>query len=302
MAYYFQAKQLCVGYQNQPLIQNIEIELKKGEILTLIGPNGAGKSTIIRHIVGAYRPDEGEILIDGENIRENASIKEKIAYIPDEIFYFSQATTLDMMHYSKGLYPSFDEQYFYKICKCFPMLNLKKPIRSFSKGTIKQVAFVLALSIHPALLVLDEPVDGLDPVMRRQIWSLIMGEVADRGTTVLVSSHNLRELEDVCDHIGILSHGHIILERSLDNLQSSVTKVQVAFDGDLPPIPEGLQVLHSVTNGRVSTLILKGQPREAQEKMAALHPLLLDVLPLSLEEIFIYEMEREHYEVKNILF
>ena len=124
------------------------------------------------------------------------------------------------------------------------MLNLKKPIRSFSKGTIKQVAFVLALSIHPALLVLDEPVDGLDPVMRRQIWSLIMGEVADRGTTVLVSSHNLRELEDVCDHIGILSHGHIILERSLDNLQSSVTKVQVAFDGDLPPIPEGLQVLH----------------------------------------------------------
>ena len=228
--------------------------------------------------------------------------KEKIAYIPDEIFYFSQATTLDMMHYYKGLYPSFDEQYFYKICKCFPMLNLKKPIRSFSKGTIKQVAFVLALSIHPALLVLDEPVDGLDPVMRRQIWSLIMGEVADRGTTILVSSHNLRELEDVCDHIGILSHGHIILERSLDNLQSSVTKVQVAFDGDLPPIPEGLQVLHSVTNGRVSTLILKGQPREAQEKMAALHPLLLDVLPLSLEEIFIYEMEGEHYEVKNILF
>lgn len=139
-------------------------------------------------------------------------------------FIFRQATTLDMMHYYKGLYPSFDEQYFYKICKCFPMLNLKKPIRSFSKGTIKQVAFVLALSIHPALLVLDEPVDGLDPVMRRQIWSLIMGEVADRGTTVLVSSHNLRELEDVCDHIGILSHGHIILERSLDNLQSSVTK------------------------------------------------------------------------------
>ena len=129
-----------------------------------------------------------------------------------------------------------------------------------------------------------------------------MGEVADRGTTVLVSSHNLRELEDVCDHIGILSHGRIILERSLDNLQSSVTKVQVAFDGDLPPIPEGLQVLHSVTNGRVSTLILKGQPREAQEKMAALHPLLLDVLPLSLEEIFIYEMGGEHYEVKNILF
>lgn len=297
-----QINNVSKSFHGTQALDHLQMHVPKGTIYGLVGPNGAGKSTIIRHIVGAYRPDEGEILIDDENIRENASIKEKIAYIPDEIFYFSQATTLDMMHYYKGLYPSFDEQYFYKICKCFPMLNLKKPIRSFSKGTIKQVAFVLALSIHPALLVLDEPVDGLDPVMRRQIWSLIMGEVADRGTTVLVSSHNLRELEDVCDHIGILSHGRIILERSLDNLQSSVTKVQVAFDGDLPPIPEGLQVLHSVTNGRVSTLILKGQPREAQEKMAALHPLLLDVLPLSLEEIFIYEMEGEHYEVKNILF
>lgn len=297
-----QINNVTKSFSGTDVLDHLQMHVPKGSIYGLVGPNGAGKSTIIRHIVGDYRPDSGEILIDGQNIHENAAVKERIAYIPDEIFYFPQANTLEMMRYYKGLYPSFDEQYFYKICKCFPMLHLKKPIRSFSKGTIKQVAFVLALSIHPDLLVLDEPVDGLDPVMRRQIWSLIMSEVADHGTTVLVSSHNLRELEDVCDHIGILNRGHLLLEHSLDDLQSSITKVQVAFEHDLPPIPDGLALLHSVTNGRVSTLILKGAPQEVATKMEALHPLLLDVLPLSLEEIFIYEMGGEHYEVKNILF
>lgn len=297
-----QINSVTKSFSGTNVLDHLQMHVPKGSIYGLVGPNGAGKSTIIRHIVGDYRPDSGEILIDGQNIHENATVKERIAYIPDEIFYFPQANTLEMMRYYKGLYPSFDEQYFYKIFKCFPMLHLKKPIRSFSKGTIKQVAFVLALSIHPDLLVLDEPVDGLDPVMRRQIWSLIMSEVADHGTTVLVSSHNLRELEDVCDHIGILNRGHLLLEHSLDDLQSSITKVQVAFEHDLPPIPDGLALLHAVTNGRVSTLILKGEPQEVETKMEALHPLLLDVLPLSLEEIFIYEMGGEHYEVKNILF
>ena len=161
-----QINNVTKSFSGTNVLDHLQMHVPKGSIYGLVGPNGAGKSTIIRHIVGDYRPDSGEILIDGQNIHENATVKERIAYIPDEIFYFPQANTLEMMRYYKGLYPSFDEQYFYKIFKCFPMLHLKKPIRSFSKGTIKQVAFVLALSIHPDLLVLDEPVDGLEPPRR----------------------------------------------------------------------------------------------------------------------------------------
>ena len=297
-----QVNDVSKSFNGVPALSHLQMHVPKGSIYGLVGPNGAGKSTIIRHLVGTYRQDAGQILINGEPVWENAAIKAQIAFIPDDIFYFAQANTLDMMKYYSGLYPTFDEHFFYQICKCFPMLNLKRPIRSLSKGTIKQVAFVLSLACRPELLILDEPVDGLDPVMRRQIWSLVMGEVADRHMTVFVSSHNLRELEDVCDHVGIMNQGHLLIERSLDDLQSSITKIQVAFEDDMPPIPEGIELLHRITNGRVSTLILKGEPQEAQRKMEALHPLFIDILPLTLEEIFIYELGGEHYGVKNIIF
>lgn len=297
-----QVNDVSKSFNGVPALSHLQMHVPKGSIYGLVGPNGAGKSTIIRHLVGTYRQDAGQILINGTPVWENAAIKAQIAFIPDDIFYFAQANTLDMMKYYSGLYPTFDEHFFYQICKCFPMLNLKRPIRSLSKGTIKQVAFVLSLACRPELLILDEPVDGLDPVMRRQIWSLVMGEVADRHMTVFVSSHNLRELEDVCDHVGIMNQGHLLIERSLDDLQSSITKIQVAFEDDMPPIPEGIELLHKITNGRVSTLILKGEPQEAQRKMEALHPLFIDILPLTLEEIFIYELGGEHYGVKNIIF
>ena len=165
-----------------------------------------------------------------------------------------------------------------------------------------QVAFGLSMFCRPELLILEERVDGLDPVMRRQIWSIIMRDVAEHGTTVLVSSHNLRELEDVCDHVGIMNEGKILIEKSLSDLQGSVTKVQAAFAGDMPKLPDGIQVLHKTTTGRVHTLILKGEPREAEAAMAATNPLLLDVLPLTLEEIFIYELGGVDYAVKDFLF
>ena len=296
-----QVNDVSKSFNGVPALSHLQMHVPKGSIYGLVGPNGAGKSTIIRHLVGTYRQDAGQILINGEPVWENAAIKAQIAFIPDDIFYFAQANTLDMMKYYSGLYPTFDEHFFYQICKCFPMLNLKRPIRSLSKGTIKQVAFVLSLACRPELLILDEPVDGLDPVMRRQIWSLVMGEVADRHMTVFVSSHNLRELEDVCDHVGIMNQGHLLIERSLDDLQSSITKIQVAFEDDMPPIPEGIELLHKITNGRVSTLILKGEPQEAQRKMEALHPLFIDILPLTLEEIFIYELGGEDYGVRDIV-
>lgn len=283
-------------------LNHLDMHVPKGAIYGLVGPNGAGKSTIIRHITGAYKQDQGEVKIDGADVYENPALKERFAYIPDDVFYFTQANTIDMMKYYKGLYPRFDTELFKTLADCFPAVNVKRNIRNLSKGMQKQVAFWLSICCRPELLILDEPVDGLDPVMRRQIWSIIMNDVAERGTTVLVSSHNLRELEDVCDHVGIMNEGKLLVEKSLSDLQGSVTKVQAAFAGDMPKLPENIQVLHKVTTGRVHTLILKGEPEEAAAAMAATDPLLLDVLPLTLEEIFIYELGGVDYAVKDFLF
>lgn len=283
-------------------LNHLDMHVPKGAIYGLVGPNGAGKSTIIRHITGAYRQDQGEVKIDGADVYENPSVKAKFAYIPDDIFYFMQANTIDMMKFYKGIYPKFDEELFHALADCFPAVNVKRNIRSLSKGMQKQVAFWLSICARPELLILDEPVDGLDPVMRRQIWGILMSDVAEHGTTVLVSSHNLRELEDVCDHVGIMNEGKILIEKSLSDLQGSVTKVQVAFSGDMPDLPENIKVLHKTMTGRVHTMILKGEPKEAQAALAAMEPLLLDVLPLTLEEIFIYELGGVDYAVKDFLF
>ena len=283
-------------------LDGLNMHVERGAIYGLVGPNGAGKSTIIRHLSGVYKQDAGEIRIDGQPVYENEKLKQRFTVIPDDIFFFTQANTMDMMKFYKNLYPTFDEGLFKKILSCFPEINPKKMVRTLSKGMQKQVAFMLSIAARPELMILDEPVDGLDPVMRRQIWSLIMSDVAEHGLTVLVSSHNLRELEDVCDHVGIMNHGKILIERSLDELQTSITKIQLAFEGDMPSLPPEIQVLKRITTGRVHTLIVKGEPRVAEQTISALNPLLMDVLPLTLEEIFIYELGGENYAVKDIIF
>ena len=283
-------------------LDGLNMHVERGAIYGLVGPNGAGKSTIIRHLCGVYKQDAGEIIIDGKPVYENTELKKMFTVIPDDIFYFTQANTMDMMKFYKDMYPKFDEVLFKKIMDCFPAINPKKMVRTLSKGMQKQVAFMLSIAARPELMILDEPVDGLDPVMRRQIWSLIMSDVSENGLTVLVSSHNLRELEDVCDHVGIMNNGKILIERSLDELQTSITKIQIAFDGDMPALPPEIEVLKKITNGRVHTLIVKGEPRAAERAIGALNPLLMDVLPLTLEEIFIYELGGENYAVKDIIF
>jgi ABC-2 type transport system ATP-binding protein len=285
-------------------LDGVNMNVDRGDIYGLVGPNGAGKSTLIRLLTGVYRQDAGEIFMDGEPIYENRSKKVEIAYIPDEPFYFLQADTLEMMRYYKGIYPSFDETTFYRMQEFFSNIDMKRNIRKLSKGMQKQVAFWLAISCHPKMLILDEPLDGLDPVMRRQVWTILMSEVAEKKTTVLVSSHNLRELEDVCDHVGIMNHGKIIVERSLTELQGNISKIQVACQTGMPKLPEEFEVIHMSNIGRVYTMIVKGSPMEAakairteDEKLA-----IVDILPLTLEEIFIYEMGGLGYEVKDILY
>ena len=283
-------------------LDGLTMTVEQGSIYGLVGPNGAGKSTILRHIMGVYRPDSGSILVDGQPVFENPAVKAKIAVIPDDLYYFPSASTRDMARFYRGMYPAFDGKRYEALREAFPDVDDKQPIRRLSKGMQKQSAFWLALCCQPQVLVLDEPVDGLDPVMRRQVWSLLMGDVAQRGTTVLVSSHNLRELEDVCDHVGILSHGKVLLERSLTDLQDNVVKLQLAFqEPGLPRLPEDLKVLHTSQVGRVYTLIVRGSPAEIKTRMAVYSPILMEALPLSLEEIFIYELGGEDYAVRDIV-
>ena len=207
-----------------------------------------------------------------------------------------------MMRFYKGFYPRFDQGRYEALKDVFSTVNEKQAIRRLSKGMQKQAAFWLALCCRPEVLVLDEPVDGLDPVMRRQVWSLLMGDVAEHGTTVLVSSHNLRELEDVCDHVGILSHGKVLIERSLTDLQENLVKMQVVFqEREMPQLPEGLEVLHVSQVGRIHTLIVRGNATEVTNRLAVLAPILLEALPLTLEEIFIYELGGEDYAVRDIV-
>ena len=283
-------------------LDGLTMSVEGGSIYGLVGPNGAGKSTILRHITGIYRPDSGSVRVDGQPVYENPAVKSRMAWIPDELYYFLSASTRDMMKFYQGLYPQFDDKRYQTLKDAFPAVDEKQPIRRLSKGMQKQSAFWLALCCMPDILVLDEPVDGLDPVMRRQVWSLLMGDVAQRGTTVLVSSHNLRELEDVCDHVGILSHGKVLLERSLTDLQDNILKLQVVFpDGQLPQLPPDLNVLHVTQLGRVHTLIVRGEPAVIKSRVAVFSPMLMEALPLSLEEIFIYELGGEDYAVRDIV-
>lgn len=280
-------------------LDGMSMTVPKGSVYGLVGPNGAGKSTIIRHLTGIYRQDSGEILVEGTPIFETPEVKSRIAYIPDDIFYFSNASIREMADFYRSVYPNFDEDRFKKLGEVFK-LDPKRQMRRLSKGMQKQAAFWVAVSLRPEILILDEPVDGLDPVMRRQIWSIIMADVAENGTTVLVSSHNLRELEDVCDHVGIMNKGKVMLERSLADLQENIVKIQLALP-DGGTLPEGLDILHRSSTGRLQSLIMHGSAAELEEKLAEAKPLFIDVVPLTLEEIFIYELGGADYEVKDIV-
>ena len=281
-------------------LDGASLSVPTGSVYGLVGPNGAGKSTIIRHLTGIYRQDSGTVAIGGESVWENADLKSRIAAIPDDWYYFNQASIRDMMRFYKGFYPNFSMERYEKLKEVFS-IDEKKTIRRLSKGMQKQVAFWLALSCMPDYLILDEPVDGLDPVMRRQVWSLMMGDVSERGTTVLVSSHNLRELEDVCDHVGIMDHGKVLLERSLAQLQDNMVKLQVVFQDGVTEVPADLPVLHASKVGRIHTLIMRMNAEEATERLSAYNPLLVDAVPLTLEEIFIYELGGADYAVKDIV-
>ena len=285
-----EVKKLVKTFDGFTALDSAALTVPKGAVYGLVGPNGAGKSTLLRHITGVYRQDSGQVLVNGVPVYENRHVKERVVSIPDDWFYYNQSTIREMAKLYAGMYPQFDWDRFEKLRELF-QLPEKKAIRRMSKGMQRQAAFWITMSCLPEYLVLDEPVDGLDPVMRRQVWQVLLDDVAARGTTVLLSSHNLRELEDVCDHVGIMDKGKVLLERTLSDLQDNTVKLQVAYPtAQEPTLPAELQILHHSQVGRVHTYIMRGSSEEICRRMQITNPVLLEAIPLTLEEIFIYEL------------
>ena len=284
-------------------LRDLTCTIPGGCIYGLVGSNGAGKSTFLRLLSGVYRPDEGSILVDGLPVWDNPKAKNKIFYVPDDLYFLPQTNMKKMARYYRALYDQFSEERFDKLTETFgldPTANLN----TFSKGMRRQAATVLALSTMPDYLFFDETFDGLDPVMRRLVKQVIYADVLDRGTTTIITSHSLRELEDTCDQLALLHQGGIVFESDVQNLKTNLYKVQIAF---AEPFDEkkftavGINVVTYEQLGSVATFIVRGDRTGTEEKLRCMNPLLLDLLPLNLEEVFVYEMEALGYAFKDIL-
>lgn len=296
-----EVKNVSKKFDHIRVLEDVHMSIQKGSIYGLIGSNGAGKTTLIKLLAGIYQQDQGDIAIDDEPIFENAILKEKIFYIPDHPYFLPHYTTKQMANFYKSIYPSWSEERFRQLVGAFE-LDVSKNIQTFSKGWQRQAAFVLAFSAMPEILLLDEPLDGLDPVVRKKVKNLLIRDVAEREMTILISSHNLREVEDLCDHIGIIHKGSIVMEKELDELKANIQKVQVAYNGRPPKhLFADANLLHSEKRGSIYLYIVRGDEDAVAKKIRTTNPLIFDLLPLTLEEIFIYEMEGIGYAIKNIL-
>lgn len=283
-------------------LSDLDLNVKKGSIYGLVGTNGAGKTTLIKHVTGVLKPDGGKVLIEDEPVYENIKLKERMGYIPDDLYFFSTYNLKESAKFYRSIYPNWSEKRYAHMVNQFD-LNEKRKLSKFSKGMQKQAAFILTMSSMPDYLVLDEPIDGLDPIIRKLVWKYIVEDVAEREMTVLVSSHNLRELEGICDSIGILSKGKMMIERDLDELKSDIHKIQVAYKEAPAEDPyKGLNVLHKESRGTVDLLIIRNRKDVVESAINQSHPVIFDMLPLSLEEIFIYEMGGGDNEIESIIF
>lgn len=282
-------------------LKNVSFHIKKGSIYGLLGTNGAGKTTLLKILAGIYKEGKGEVFIDGENVFENIPLKQRIIYLPDSLYFFSQSTIRQMAEFYQSTYPNWNKERFELLKESFP-IHVDKKIHRLSKGMQRQVAFWLALCAMPDVMILDEPLDGLDAVMRHKIKNLLIQDVAEREMTILISSHNLREVEDLCDHIGILHQGSLVIEKELDELKSDIHKIQVAFAKPVSQnFLEGFQILHQEKRGSVFVWIIKGNKDLIESHIRQHKPVIFDLLPLTLEEIFIYEMGDMGYAIENIV-
>ncbi|MGN7938574.1 ABC transporter ATP-binding protein [Virgibacillus sp. 6R] len=290
------------SYQQHHAVNDLSLTVKKGSIYGLLGSNGAGKTSLLKIIAGINRQDSGTIKIENQIAYENIAVKERTIFIPDVLYFFPQTTIKQMAAQYKEFYPNWNEQRFEQLKQAFA-IDVTRKVNRLSKGMKRQVAFWLALSAMPDYLILDEPIDGLDPVMRKKIKNLLFQDVAEREMTVLISSHNLREIEDLCDHVGIMHEGKIIVEKEIDDLKSDTHKIQIALSDPTHEehLLNQLHILHQEKRGSVLLLIVKGNEDKIKKVIQSTEVILFDLLPLTLEEIFIYEMEDVGYEIEEIL-
>ncbi len=282
-------------------LHNLDLNVRKGSIYGLVGTNGAGKTTLIKHVTGVLKQDGGSITVEDVPVYENLGIKQRIGYIPDDLYFFASYNLKESARFYKSIYPSWNEERYQHMVKQFE-LSEKRKLSKFSKGMQKQAAFILTMSSMPDYLILDEPIDGLDPIIRKLVWKYVVEDVAEREMTVLVSSHNLREMEGICDSIGILNKGKMMIERDLDELKSDIHKIQAAFRNPKEDPYAGLNVLHKESRGTVDLLIVRNRKELVEKVIAESNPVVFDLLPLSLEEIFIYELGGGDSEIEGIIF
>ena len=287
-------------FDNFIALDNIDLEINKGSAYGLLGSNGAGKSTILRLISGIYSAENGTVEIDGERVFDNAHVKEKVFFVNDETVQFGDFTLDELSQYSKMFYPNYSDDKFEELWEILK-LPRKNKLASFSKGMKRQAIVICALASQPDYLLLDEAFDGLDPTMRIIVKRMIVDAMVDNQMTVVISSHNLKEIDEFCDTVGLLHKGKIVFNRDLDSVKGNVHKVQTAFDKEYREDDfDDLELLHFDQRGSVVYLIVKGSEDEITTKLNKMEPKILDIIPLSLEEVFIYEMEGLGYEYSSI--
>lgn len=296
-----ESKKLTKKFDTTTALEEISFTIGSSSVFGLVGSNGAGKSTFLRTLAGIYKPDGGEVLVDGVAPFENSEIKSKIFFISDYPYFLPQSSLMEMADFYARIYAGWSPKRFAQLCTMFPIGN-KMKISNMSKGMQRQAALICALSTQPSYLLLDEIFDGLDPVMRQLLKRIISSEVSERGMTVVVASHNLRELEDLCDHVGLFHKGGVIFERDLDELKLGINKVQAIFK----PMPNlsafaPLDIVKTEMHGSLVNLVIRGSKDEILATINALNPIFVEVLPLTLEEVFISEMEVAGYDLNNIL-
>ncbi|NLI13224.1 MAG: ABC transporter ATP-binding protein [Peptococcaceae bacterium] len=297
-----EVKNVSKQFQELEALNDVSLTVHKGSIYGLVGSNGAGKTTLLKLLAGIYRQNSGDLMIDAQPVFENDALKARTVFIPDLLYFFPNYTIQDMAHFYAHIYPQWNQARFEKLGGVFN-IEVKRRLKTLSKGMQRQVSFWLSLALMPDVMLLDEPIDGLDPVMRQKVKNLIIQDVAEREMTVLLSSHNLRDLEDICDYIGILHQGEMLIQKDLDDLKADVHKIQVAFSGEIPPaLLQDMQPLYQEKRGSALILIVRGVYEDIIRRIRSYHPAVLDILPLTLEEIFIYEMGDNGYEIKNILY
>lgn len=282
-------------------LENASIKIKKGSVYGLIGPNGAGKTTLIKNIAGIYCPESGSVKINDKEVFENPEAKAEITYIGDELYFFSTYTIHDTAKFYAGIYKNWNWERFEKL-KEFFKIDIDRRVSRLSKGMQKQVALWIGLCTGTSVMVLDEADDGLDPIIRKQIWRIILKDVEESEKTVLITSHNLRALENICDHVGIINQGHVVLEKEIDDIKGNIHKIQLAFKDEFPEeLRFKTDIMHIDSIGRVHMVIVRGDIEIIMDKLKQFSPIICDVLPLSLEEIFVYELGGMGYEFENII-